>query len=166
MILTEEGIAVVEGDSHLSRDIIAHKRLDLPIIWELLDQLKPWIPEGGVVADIGACLGDHTVAYAQMVGPTGRVYAFEPNPAALECLRYNTRNYSNISVSGYALGHEAGQSRIGPDPGQPKNLGMATLHDEIGELLGIHRHSFRGVCASAQFVRELVIARINSRVST
>jgi FkbM family methyltransferase len=61
---------------------------------------KPWEPEsvavfekyvtaGMSVADIGAYNGVHTVRFAKLVGPTGHVYAFEPNPASFEMLSIN-----------------------------------------------------------------------------
>lgn len=37
---------------------------------------------GDVVLDIGANLGAYTLAFGQWVGPSGRVYAFEPAPDA------------------------------------------------------------------------------------
>jgi len=35
---------------------------------------------GSVVVDVGAYVGLYTIALAQRTGPTGRVYAFEPDP--------------------------------------------------------------------------------------
>jgi len=80
-------IAVLENDSHISRWVeetgkLDHDEYSLPII---LKHIK----EGDYVVDAGAFIGDHTVAYAKAVGSTGRVYAFEPNLSAYECLVYN-----------------------------------------------------------------------------
>ena len=36
---------------------------------------------GDVAVDVGANIGIHAVMYAGLVGPTGHVYAFEPNPS-------------------------------------------------------------------------------------
>ena len=127
MILTEEGIAVVEGDTHLSAAIINEHRLDLAVVRELLDQLHPYIPVGGGVVDVGACLGDHTLAYAKRVGAGGRVYAFEPNPIALDCLRHNLRQYPQVVIWGDALGDRQGVCDVQPDPIMPGNLGMANV---------------------------------------
>lgn len=38
----------------------------------------PYLPDGGVVLDVGANIGGHTFAFAEAVGPTGRVIACEP----------------------------------------------------------------------------------------
>lgn len=40
------------------------------------------VREGDVVLDIGANLGAYTMAFGQWVGASGRVFAFEPAPAA------------------------------------------------------------------------------------
>jgi FkbM family methyltransferase len=47
------------------------------------------IKQGDWVVDGGAALGDHTAAYIQRVGASGRVFAFEPHPDYFECLKYN-----------------------------------------------------------------------------
>jgi len=36
--------------------------------------------QGKVIFDIGAHIGFHSIYFARLVGPTGKVYAFEPNP--------------------------------------------------------------------------------------
>jgi FkbM family methyltransferase len=42
-----------------------------------------------VVLDVGACWGDTTLYFAQLVGPRGKVYAFEFDPENLKVLRIN-----------------------------------------------------------------------------
>lgn len=80
-------IAVIEGDTHISRWVEESGRLDhdqyaLPLILE-------HIKAGDTVVDVGAFIGDHTVAYLDKVGKHGRVYAVEPNKAAFDCLKHN-----------------------------------------------------------------------------
>jgi len=41
---------------------------------------------GSVAYDLGANYGMHTLLLARLVGPAGRVYAFEPNPEVLSAL--------------------------------------------------------------------------------
>jgi FkbM family methyltransferase len=43
-----------------------------------LDLMRAAVPAGGVVVDVGANIGTHTIAFARHVGPTGMVLAFEP----------------------------------------------------------------------------------------
>jgi FkbM family methyltransferase len=41
------------------------------------------------VLDVGAHLGESTLLFSELVGPSGRVVAFEPDPVACESLRKN-----------------------------------------------------------------------------
>jgi FkbM family methyltransferase len=50
---------------------------------------------GGVAVDIGANIGYYTLILAKCVGPTGRVFAFEPAPVNFAVLQ------KNIEVNGY-----------------------------------------------------------------
>lgn len=47
------------------------------------------VPAGGVVFDIGANIGAHTLPLARLAGPHGRVHAFEPTAYALGKLQAN-----------------------------------------------------------------------------
>ena len=49
----------------------------------------PLIRPGDTVFDIGANIGAHTLHFARLVGPTGRVFAFEPTDFAVAKLRRN-----------------------------------------------------------------------------
>lgn len=53
MKITPFGVAVQEYDTHLSRWIEEHGRLD--IAEGFIQQFRQYIPEGGVVVDAGAC---------------------------------------------------------------------------------------------------------------
>jgi FkbM family methyltransferase len=103
--LTAEGIAVIEGDNYLSAQIIVEKRLD--VAKDFLELFRQYIPEGGTVVDVGASLGDYTVTFSEMVGPTGKVWAFEPNPPTFECLQHNMLNFlkfGNVEIYDRGLG--------------------------------------------------------------
>jgi len=54
-----------------------------------LHHYKSLINEGDVVLDIGANIGSHTLPLANLVGVTGKVYAFEPTNYAFEKLQTN-----------------------------------------------------------------------------
>ena len=47
------------------------------------------LSEGKIVLDIGAYAGVTSIIFAQLVGPTGHVYAFEADPINYECAREN-----------------------------------------------------------------------------
>lgn len=88
------GTWVIEGDTHVSKWVEQEQRLDHD--QNTLPFILPLIKEGQTVIDIGAFIGDHTIAYAQAVGLSGKVYAFEPNPVAFQCLKHNTRDLKNV----------------------------------------------------------------------
>jgi FkbM family methyltransferase len=116
-------VAVVDGDTHLSKWIIEQRRLN--VAKEYLDMFKHLIPRGGIVIDAGACLGDHTSTYSELVGPNGQVIAFEPNKLAYECLAHNMKAYPNVTPVNAALGRKTGT--VGVENHQNKNLGMARV---------------------------------------
>jgi FkbM family methyltransferase len=51
--------------------------------------LRKLVSPGDLVLDIGANIGAHTLTLAQLVGPNGRVLAFEPTDYAFRKLRRN-----------------------------------------------------------------------------
>ena len=53
------------------------------------EALVSWLQSGQVFYDIGANVGFFAVLAARLVGPTGKVYAFEPFPQSTEAIRKN-----------------------------------------------------------------------------
>lgn len=55
------------------------------------------LKEGDIFVDIGANLGYHTLTAAKRVGPSGKIYAFEPEPKNFKLLQKNieTNNYTD-----------------------------------------------------------------------
>lgn len=66
---------------------------------------------GDLVFDLGAHAGVSTYALSKAVGPTGRVYAFEPDPITLPHLRRNVEDLglSNVIVIPKAIAQSAGR---------------------------------------------------------
>lgn len=94
--LKGRSVATIENDTHISRWVLESGRLDHD--QNTLPLLAPYIHKGFTVIDVGAFIGDHTEYYVNRVGRTGKVYAFEPNPPAFECLKYNMDRYPNVAV--------------------------------------------------------------------
>lgn len=94
MEVLKSGIAVIENDTHVSKWV--KKSGTLKIAESYLSSFRQYIPEGGTVIDVGAMIGDHTATYAEWVGPSGTVWAFEPNPEAYECLRFNMQKHAQV----------------------------------------------------------------------
>lgn len=69
---------------------------------------------GDTFVDVGANIGYFSLLGAKLVGPRGRVHAFEANPATACLLQTNLdRNgAANVVVHALAVGEEAGQATI------------------------------------------------------
>ena len=69
------------------------------------------IKVGSIVVDVGANIGLHTLNMARIVGNTGQVFAFEPDPSNFEILRKNVKinNYQNIILEEKAVGDKHGR---------------------------------------------------------
>lgn len=95
---------------------------DPRITWICHRVLRP----GDVVVDIGANCGVVTFTAAPLVGPSGEVHAFEPQPAAARLLRstIERNGLSQVRVHELALSDEDGLSTMWvPD----ENRGAASL---------------------------------------
>lgn len=100
----------------------------------LVSRIKP----GMVVVDVGANYGYYTLIMADLVGATGKVHAFEPNPEVLQQLD------KTVAVNGFerivTLYNEAvvdadGEMRTLAVPkGEPKNGFIASARHGAGSL--------------------------------
>ena len=94
-----------------------------------LELLAHFIEEGSCVVDGGAFLGTHSRSFAEMVGPEGRVHAFEPNPFIYPYLKKNcTDSPSSIVTYPYGLG-KTSEERVFVDTWQGKNYGGLRLEE-------------------------------------
>ena len=75
------------------------------------DLVKQEINKGDVVIDIGANIGYYTLIFAKLVGDTGKVFAFEPDPTNFELLRKNIEinGYKNVILEKKALSDKEGK---------------------------------------------------------
>ncbi|MHA1146033.1 MAG: FkbM family methyltransferase [Candidatus Helarchaeota archaeon] len=92
---------------------------------------KELVKEGMIVLDIGANIGYYTLLAAKLVGETGRVYAFEPEPKNYAVLIKNieVNGYENVISAQKALSNKRGVLRL-------------FLDDEV---IGNHSLSFENV---------------------
>jgi FkbM family methyltransferase len=85
---------------------------------------------GDVALDVGANVGAHTVAVAGLVGPRGRVIAFEPQRLAYYCLCANValNNLHHVVCHQAAAGRSAGFLVVPDlDPDREQNFGGVEL---------------------------------------
>lgn len=69
---------------------------------------------GDVVIDCGANQGIYSCAFAALVGPRGKVLAFEPQPYAVEALRNNLElnGFGQVTVEQAAVSDREGQAAL------------------------------------------------------
>jgi FkbM family methyltransferase len=81
-------------------------RVDPAELRFVCSQLRP----GQVAADIGCHKGAYTYWMRRRVGPSGAVYAFEPQPSQIAYLRkaFSAMRYDNVSVVPMAVSNECG----------------------------------------------------------
>ena len=84
----------------------------------IVDLLRP----GMVAIDVGANLGYFTVLMASLVGASGRVIAFEPNPRTADRLR------SSLMLNGFAPRVDFHQDVLGETDGQEVELQISVNH--------------------------------------
>jgi len=104
-VLPHNGAWVLAGDTIISDQVEREGRLDFD---PLIPHIAPLIRPGDTVVDVGAFIGDHTVAYSHAVGPKGKVFAYEPNPDAFKCLVHNTNGMGNVFGFCHGLGRSDG----------------------------------------------------------
>ena len=76
-----------------------------------VSEIREAVKEGDTVIDIGANIGYFTVLLANLVGPTGKVYAFEPDPRNFHLLQRTVeRNgWTHVIVEQKAVSNKAGE---------------------------------------------------------
>lgn len=134
MKILDNNIAVLEDDTHISKWVQETRRLDHDEY--SLGIILPHLDPGDWVVDGGAFIGDHTIAYLKAVGPEGKVYAFEPNPAAYSCLCHNCPDAVSFNLGlsdkeeyvDYFGNNNAGAGHIGHDLGPIKLVTLDSLN--------------------------------------
>lgn len=104
---------------------------------EVVQAVQQEVTAGMNVLDLGAQSGFYTLLLSRLVGPEGRVFAFEPLPANFRLLDENVRlnNLRNVVVSHEAVAQTSGELSF-PFPHHEKSLVAGPLHedDNLGVL--------------------------------
>jgi FkbM family methyltransferase len=83
---------------------------------ELVTLMTRFLGAGMVFADVGAHVGYFTAVAACLVGETGKVHAFEPDPANYRRLADNTAKLTNVRCYSLAVSDAVGSSRFFRSP--------------------------------------------------
>lgn len=76
--------------------------------------VKNNVKKGDIVIDVGANIGYYTLLFAQLVGPQGRVYAFEPDPSNFDLLKksIDLNGYQNVTLIQKAVSNKSGKIKL------------------------------------------------------
>src|SRR6266496_222127 len=76
--------------------------------------VQSFLRPGMCFIDVGANIGYYTLLGARLVGPTGKVFSFEPNREVRERLEQNVRfnGFDNVTVLAQAMTRESGEVRF------------------------------------------------------
>lgn len=76
--------------------------------------LSKHLNQGDIVYDIGANVGFFTVISAKLVGNSGHVYAFEPDPNNIKSLEHNVQlnSFANVTVLKQAVARSTGTGEL------------------------------------------------------
>jgi FkbM family methyltransferase len=93
---------------------------------------------GERAVDIGANIGVMTSVLSKRVGPSGRVFAFEPHPVLFTRLHQNTRrwNRNNVLTLNWAVSDQNGTAHFCESSGFARNTGTACLSEGVGVGVG------------------------------
>lgn len=103
-----------------------------------VDVFRGCVRAGMHVADIGANIGTHALALARLVGPTGWVYAFEPQRVVhqLLCANMAVNSILNADCERLAVSDAAGRIGVAElDFTAPGNYGGLALNSGAGRLV-------------------------------
>ena len=129
---------------------------------EVLHFFEKFVKENMVVMDIGAHIGEYTLLAAKIVGESGRVYAFEPDPRNYELLKQNIRlNRMDhvVELLNYALSNEVGNVKFVLS----RELSVSRISSASEELNILHSESVIGVQATTldAFYKERNLTRVD-----
>jgi FkbM family methyltransferase len=94
------------------------------------------VKSGMTVVDIGAHIGYYTLLSAQIVGPKGKVFAFEPEPKNYDLLKKNVaeNGYNNVTLVEKAVSNGSSIARLSVDL---KDSGMNYLANTINNSITV-----------------------------
>lgn len=94
---------------------------------------------GMIALDIGANVGYYTRLLSTLVGGSGHVLAFEPNPHIFTLLHQNTWELSNVSLIEMAVGHIDGEATLYDSLSESGGASLRYDAREVADLKTVHR---------------------------
>lgn len=110
-----------------------------------LNFLHKLVKPGMHVLDIGAFIGTHTLAFAQFVGPSGKVYSFEPRKEIYQvlCSNIDANEIKHVQAFNMGLAEEVGSIALESiDITESVNFGGLSIDNvipkEIANIYDVH----------------------------
>ena len=118
-----------QGRDLLSDSLLIDKKYE-PVETKVIKNL---VKEGDVVVDAGANIGYYTVLLSRAVGPSGKVYAFEPGEECFELLKKNVEENEckNVCLIKKALTDKVGEIKFYVNE---KDKASSSMLEETKEL--------------------------------
>jgi len=108
--------------------------------------IKNEVDEGMIFFDIGANIGWYSLLCSKIVGKTGHIYSFEPDPYLFEIIKENIvlNNLKNITVFPYAVSNKTAKEHFSLNDKQDgdNRLGSKAITDKIIEVQTISIDDF------------------------
>ena len=121
-------------------------------VWEpgVIRYLANALREDDVFLDIGAYVGPYTLLASRLVGPGGRVYAFEPDPVARGRLLRNVRvnSAANVEVVAEAVTDRDGREWLSPGGDEPLLGNSESVVSPHGGEMSVPTVTLDGFCAA------------------
>lgn len=146
IVTTADGFRLlVDTNDFLQREIYLLGSWEREVSAALSACLRP----GDTFIDVGANIGYHTIQAARRVGPTGRVLAFEPNPAVRERLLANIalNALHSVAVFPMALSDRAGTAQFHLDAAGNTGSGSLRRNPNSGALIEVEVDTLDAVLA-------------------
>jgi FkbM family methyltransferase len=127
---------------------------------------RSFVKGGMTVIDIGANVGYYTLIAAELVGETGKVFAFEPEPGNFDLLSRNIRlnNYANVDAVQKAVSKGTESITLYIDRGNFGNRSLAKGNILVdGGAVEIETVSLDEFCASHLNGRRLDVLKIDAQ---
>ncbi len=118
------------GEHKMFLDKFDSLNLSIPGDYEPFETkiVKKMVKKGYTVLDIGANIGYYTLIFAKLVGKSGKVYTFEPDPSNFALLQRNIKinNYQNVILVNKAVSNKNGKGKLFLSE---KNMGDHVIFD-------------------------------------
>lgn len=107
------------------------------------------VSPGMVVFDVGANIGFYTTLLADLVGPTGRVHSFEPDPLSCGILKHRTARRSNVTANPTAVGDRSGRITLFHSRSNRADNRIHASHGETAETVEVPLTTLDAYCEAA-----------------